>query len=573
MEYKLIKGSANDAYDILGTVLRNRGIENPDDYITIDTRVCPNWESLDHIDEAIDCFEEHFINNDDITILVDCDPDGYTSAAMLYMYIKRMNPDYPVHYMIHKNNKAHGLGKMHEGDFKIPKGTKLLILPDSASNDLAEMNELMAKGIDIIVLDHHEVEPSDIKCNAIIVNNQISSNYTNKDFSGAGIVYEFLKGLDERFWNDYADDYLDLVALANISDLMDLRSFSTRYYVNLGLRNINNPMFQAFVQAQEYSIKGAVTPTAVAWSITPIINAMVRIGSFEERDLLFKAFVGEYQEFDYKKRSGEIIKETIYERAARLCKNAKGRQDKQRDKLFQSLVKKVDNNDKVVIVEADNTDSGIVGLVAMKLADYLKRCVVVLRDIGDDTLSGSLRNYDNSPVENLKELLNDTKLFHCQGHSNAAGAEIQRNDLPMAKSLLNDTLKDVVFDNTYLCDFMLPAECVDVRFVKEIDDCGWVWCTGIKEPNIAVTDIAVARKDIRVQGKDLNSIMFELDGIKYVAFKLQENHPLLVFANGWGDREDVIVFDAVVTCGINVYEGVSQCQCTIKDVVLTQQSD
>ena len=91
MRYKLIDGSANDINDIVGTVLRNRGIEKPQEYLNL-TESCTNdYNDLDNVDKAIQCFIKHFNNNDDIAILVDCDPDGYTSAALIYKYIKNLD--------------------------------------------------------------------------------------------------------------------------------------------------------------------------------------------------------------------------------------------------------------------------------------------------------------------------------------------------------------------------------------------------------------------------------------------------------------------------------------------------
>ena len=480
-----------------------------------------------------------------------------------------------MHYILHNENKAHGLAKMDDGDFVLPENVKLFIVPDAGTNDVAWLNRLVDDGIDCLCVDHHEKEASDVECKAIIVNNQISPDYLNKSFSGAGVVYEFIRALDEHNWTTFADEHLDLVALAQISDIMDLRSYPTRYYVNRGLSNINSKVLQTFVNAQGYSMNNKVNPTTVAWYIVPILNSLIRIGSYEERELLFRAFIDDYEEFDYKKRSGEIVKENIYDKVVRLCKNSKSRQDKLRDKLYESLKSKVNYEDKVVIVETDDEDaSGIVGLVAMKLSDNIKRPVVLVRDMRDGTFAGSLRNYDNSPIEDLKELLNSCGLFTCQGHSNAAGASIKKEDIQKAKDILNEQLKDLVYDKTYLCDFEMDFADMDIRFIMDIAQYDWLWCTGIKEPKVAVTHISIQRRDIKVQGKDMNSIAFEVEGIKYVAFKLKEDNPLLAFANGWGDPEDELVFDAVVTCGINTYNGVSQCQCTIEDVeVKTIQND
>ena len=434
-------------------------------------------------------------------------------------------------------------------------------------------NQLIDSGIDVIILDHHEMEDVGKDNRAIVVNNQVSPDYSNKDFSGAGVCFEFLRALDDLDWTTYANEFLDLVALAQVSDVMDLRSFPTRYYVNKGFKQIKNKMFKALIEAQDYSMNGKINPTSVAWYCTPILNAMIRIGSYEERELLFRAFVEDYEEFDYKKRTGEVVKENIYDRAARLSKNAKSRQDKIRDKLYASLIGMVNYDDKVSIIVANDSDSGIIGLSAIKLSSDIKRPVVVLRDIGNGMLGGSLRNYDNSPIEDLKELLNNTGLFKSLGHANAAGAEIAKKDLQAAKDMLNEQLKDVVYDNSYMCDFVLDFDELDIAFVTEVDSYDWVWCTGIKEPIIAVTDIYVARKDIHVQGKERNSVCFEHEGIKYVMFKMDSGNELLQFASGWDDDDTEIKFDAVVTCSINAYEGVLQPQCIIKDINITKQSN
>ena len=571
MKYKLI--GDNNTNNIVEQVLINRGVQYYDEYLHLTDSCCDDYKDLDNIDEAVECFKNHFEMGDDIAVLVDCDPDGYTSAAIIYSYIKKQNPNYPVSYIVHKSNKAHGLTKMDDGDVDIPKGTKLLVIPDAGTNDSLQCNKLIDSGIDVLIIDHHEQEEVGKDNKAIVVNNQISDNYKNKALSGAGVTHEFIKALDDTNWTTYADDYLDLVALAQVSDVMDLRSFPTRYYVNQGFRQIKNKMLEALISAQDFSMKGKINPTTVAWNITPILNSLIRIGSYEERELLFRAFIEDYEEFDYKKRTGEIVKENIYDRAVRLCKNAKSRQDKMRDKLYAALETEVDYNDKVVVIVANDSDPGIIGLSSMKLADSIKRPVVVLRDIGNGMLGGSLRNYCDSPIEDLKELLNSTGLFKSMGHANAAGAEIAKKDLQAAKDMLNEQLKDIVYDSSYSCDFILDYNDLDIGFVKDIDSYDWVWCTGIKEPVVAVINICVSRKDIYLQGKNHDSIAFEHEGVKYVMFKMQEDNELLKFASGWGDDEDIITFDAVVTCSVNSYEGVLQPQCIIKDFNITTQNN
>lgn len=586
MRYKLIDGSANDVNDIVGTVLRNRGIEKPQEYLNLTDSCVGDYNDLDNIDRAVECFVEHYNNRDKIAIIPDEDCDGYTSSAMLYLYIKSLDEDYPIEYILHDQPKQHGLVDIDLSKFD---DAKLIVIADASTNDANQCNELISKGKSVIVLDHHDAnyaeeseEEIDYQAaqynNAIIVNNQLSNNYSNKDLSGAGIVYRFLQALDQELWHDYADNLLDLCAVGNIADVMDLRSQETRYFANCGLKNFNNKFLQALATAQEYSTKGIINIHNISWFFAPIINSVTRMGSYEERDILFRAMTAQYEEFDYKKRDGSVIKENIYDRAVRLSKNIKNRQDKQRDIVFNELIDSADINDKVVVLESKKAQSGLVGLSAMKLADTLKRAVIIVKEIEKDgvkVFSGSCRNFDGSPISDFKELILQTGAFEfCSGHGNAAGLGILPENLEAAKAKFKEILQDVDFNLPILCDFEMDFADMDIRFIMDIAQYDWLWCTGIKEPKVAVTSILVQRKDIKVQGKDMNSIAFEAEGIKYVAFKLKEDNPLLAFANGWGDPEDELVFDAVVTCSINTYNGISQCQCMIEDVeIKTIQND
>lgn len=586
MKYKLIDGSLNDVNDIVGTVLKNRGVEKPQEYLNLTDSCVGDYNDLDNIDKAVECFVKHYNNKDKIAIIPDEDADGYTSSAMLYLYIKSLDADYPIEYILHDQPKQHGLVDIDLSKFD---DAKLIIIADASTNDAAQCNELIGKGKSVVVLDHHDAnyaeeseEEIDYQAaqynNAIIVNNQLSDNYSNKDLSGAGIVYRFLQALDQELWHDYADNLLDLCAVGNIADVMDLRSQETRYFANCGLKNFHNKFLQALATAQEYSTKGVINIHNISWFFAPIINSVTRMGSYEERDILFRAMTEQYEEFDYKKRDGSVITENIYDRAVRLSKNIKSRQDKQRDIVFNELIGSADIGDKVVILESTKAQSGLVGLSAMKLADTLKRAVIVVKEIEKDgvkVLSGSCRNFDGSPIPDFKELILQTGAFEfCSGHGNAAGLGILPENLEAAKAKFKEILQDVDFNLPILCDFEMDFADMDIRFIMDIAQYDWLWCTGIKEPKVAVTNISVQRKDIKVQGKDMNSIAFEVEGIKYVAFKLKEDNPLLAFANGWGDPEDELVFDAVVTCGINTYNGVSQCQCMIEDVeVKTIQND
>ena len=578
MKYKLYDESINTS-DVLEKVLYNRGIKDYRRYLNLNENENLTYDLLDNIDECVSVFMRHFNNKNKIEILVDSDPDGYCSAAMMYLYIKKMDDEYPVNYILHNSVKAHGL----RGDYLISNDTKLLIIPDAGTNDVKECKELKENGIDIIILDHHESEK--INPYAYIVNNQMSQNYYNKDLCGAGVVYKFLQALDAENWNEFADDYLDLCALANISDVMDMRSFETRYLTNTGLLNISNKCLLALIKAQDYSMQGKINVHNVQWYITPVLNACIRIGSFEEKELLFRAFIEQDEYFEYKKRAtkdkpSEVIQESIYDRAARLCKNTKSRQDKLRDKGFNEIVSIVGNenvnengDDKVVMVDVTNIlNNGLTGVVAIKVAEKFNKPCILLRkhfdsDLNKEVYGGSARNINHSPIDSFKDIINNTNICFAQGHSNACGIvnlEIEKKD--EALKAMNNILKDIVYDSTYLVDYIFDENDIDVSTIIEMSNFEDIICQGIEEPMIAVENISLTRDSFEIFGKNEDNVSFLMNGIKCIQFKCKAGNKLYDFLQNAWDDNDSVTFNIVGKPSINEYNGVKTPQIVISDV-------
>jgi single-stranded-DNA-specific exonuclease len=578
MQYQLYENSKNNYNNknLIEDFLRNRGIDDPQKYLRLGIDVVNHFSLLDNIDDAVELFKRHFDRMSPIAILIDEDADGFCSAAMMYLYIKRMNSDYPVEYIMHGRAKAHGLGN----DVIVPSNTKLLIIPDAATNDTDECHKLQESGIDILILDHHEREHENPY--AIIVNNQISDNYPNKEFCGAGIVYKFLQALDYEYWQEYAEDFLDLVALANISDVMDMRSYETKFYVNLGLKNIKNKCFQALINAQDYSMHGKINIHNVQFYVTPVINGCIRFGSQEEKELLFRAFIEMDETFEYKKRAtkdkpAETIQESIYDRAARLAKNAKARQDKAKDKGVADIISKVgelDENDKVVMVDVtDILDSSLTGVTAIKIAEHYNRPCFLLNRFSENEYGGSARNFDHSPIKSLKDVVNGTGIFNGAGHANAFGIiSLSTEDSIKAKNKLNDMLKNVEYVATYDVDYSVLADNISVSLITDLDKTEDLIGQGIPESMIAVEDILLNKNDISVFGKNSDTISFMVNDIKFIMFKCDDKNPLYNWVqDAWND-DDSIKITIVGTPGINEYEGVRTPQIIIKDVEILENN-
>ena len=577
MQYRLYENANNDTSNILKEVLKNRGIDDYYTYLDLDESVVIPYQKLDNIENAVDLFMNHFNNKNKIGVLVDEDPDGFCSASMMYLYIKRMDENYPVEYILHTRAKAHGLSD----DVIIPNDVKLLIIPDAGTNDCKECKELSEQGVDILILDHHEKEEDNPY--ALIINNQMSDSYPNKCLCGAGVVYRFLQALDDENWNEFADDYLDLCALANISDVMDMRSFETRYLTDLGLLNINNKCFKALIDAQNYSMNGKVNIHNIQWYITPILNGMIRIGSQEEKELLFRAFIEQDEFFEYKKRAtkdkpAETIQESIYDRAARLCKNAKSRQDKQKEKSVEQIAEiaqSIPFDDKVVMIDtSDILDTGLTGVVAIKIAEMFNKPCILLnkfldKKTGKITYGGSARNVNHSPIESFKDIVNSTNVFNFgKGHANAFGVNLDLDKKDEAINVMNNILRDVEYDSTYRVDFILDIEDVSIKLITELARFEDIVCQGIEEPMLAVENISLTKDCFEIFGKNEDTISFTIDEIKYIQFKCKEGNPLYDWIQNAWDENDSVTFNIVGKPSINEYNGVRTPQIIIEDVVV-----
>ena len=84
------------------------------------------------------------------------------------------------------------------------------------------------KGIDVLVIDHHLADKvSEYAC---VVNNQLC-DYPTKSLSGVGVVYKLCQYMDSVSGTAYADDFLDIVGVGLVGDMMDIRDFETHYLV------------------------------------------------------------------------------------------------------------------------------------------------------------------------------------------------------------------------------------------------------------------------------------------------------------------------------------------------------
>lgn len=370
-------------------------------------------------------------------IIVDCDCDGYTAAALLINYLYKLFPAWVNNHLnwIMHDGKQHGLSDCIN---QISNYYSLVICPDSSSNDYDYHHDLFKKGIGVLVLDHHLADS--ISEYAVIINNQLS-DYPNKELSGVGVVWQFCRYIDSILNINYADDFLDLVALGNCGDMMSLKSFETRYLITKGFKkeNIKNPFIDYMLDKNSFPLSKAdylssdpdmaCTSIGAAFFIVPFINAMTRSGTKLEKELLFNAMLNHkaFEEVISNKRGHKLgEKEKLVLQAVRTVTNVKNRQTRAEDTGLTMLEKMIETNNMLnhkillFLLEPGQIPAEIRGLIANKfMAKYQRPCCLLTRTNrnGKETYEGSMRGYTKTGINSFKDVLEQCpEVVYVQGH-------------------------------------------------------------------------------------------------------------------------------------------------------------
>lgn len=545
-------------------------------------------EFLQHLKNAENGGYEKF------QIIVDSDLDGICSAAIVYKFLHEFFPKVKLVYTLH-SAKKHGLSS----DIEIQKGTTLVLIPDAGVNDIEQCKALADKNIDVLILDHHIIEQPNPYASIVSCMDGV---YPNQNLCGTAVTWLFLYGFSFKCLHNFNDVHhqlfkdLDLVATATIADLMDVTNEDNMYFIQNGLLNINSNALRTFLIANEVNLSD-VTIEDIKFKVAPLISAMIRMGSMPEKDLLFRAFVDDYEEFEYEKRgSFDVAIESIYDRVVRVCKNAKSRQDRAKQKLLNEC--NIHEYPHVLLVEySGDKPSPLTGLVANELASkYNKPCIVYRNHseesdpYGNSYDTGSIRNYDGSPIESFKELLesafeNDVSVA---GHDNSAGIRMYHTSPDIIAELIKEHLSDEILakigTKEYNVDFMISAEEIDAGFVQIMHQFEKYSGYGFPQVTALVTGIKVCQDNFKTMGKNSFNwkIAVEETGVTYVKFKVDRESDELVQELDdieWDSERDygklyennMYLINAICTFGLNVYNGEIHPQCIIKDYTIIEQ--
>lgn len=516
----VIKKIAENSGTIIERIIKNRGVVDVETFIYPISHTPLDSRLKDSIDKGIILLKKHIKSKKKILIMVDSDTDGFTSASYMFRYIKYLHKKAEIVFLFH-SGKTHGFTEEMMENIK-KENPCVVICPDGGTNDIEEIEELHDLGIDIIIIDHHEIDKKTDKC--ILINNQLE-DCVNKHLTGVGMVYRFCHEFDKSINKRYAEKDLDLVMLGLIGDNSDLRNNEVRYICTTARTNIKNKLISRVLKEKKVDKKD-VSFTDLSYKVIPMINAVCRVGTDEEKLFLFKALCDldtDYREIVQKKKLNKTTRKyemrdiefDIYAKAYDCMNEAKKRQDKK----VNAFVKTFEPNDEqgIIIGMAEDEDlKGITGLVANKIADACQKPCLILQENEEKkgTLIGSGRGYEEK-LGSLKDWCSETGLFDlAQGHANAHGVEIRtENVAELIKKSEEFTSTELIYYVDHIYDGKIPkCDIDDINNNRTLF--GGANC---EEPTVAIINMRVPKEDIDLIGRSTLKIKHE--GVYYTKFK------------------------------------------------------
>lgn len=540
----------------LEDILRLKGITDINSFLNPTVKNTESELLFNNIEKARDTLVEHIKKNSVIDLVVDCDVDGNTSGANIYQYIKRINPSIEIRYFIHKG-KSHGLDEFVEEICL--DNSQLVIVPDAGTGDIDECAKIVGSGKDVIILDHHAI--SDEGNPAIVVNNQLSNRVTDKAMTGVGITYKFTKLLDKYYGVNYADDYLDLVALGMIGDRADTMNLQTRYLILEGLNQIRNKtnknkLIRTLVDAQMYSMDYKITINGVGFYVCPLINSLIRLGEFEDKRYMFEALINSERMLERKVRGKGIVEMTIQEYILKACESSNRKQKKMTEESASILSEEIEKfgMDKLPILVCnarDDVDSNSTGLIANRLADQYQRPCLLMRRKGN-VCKGSGRGYEKCEIRDFNQWCKDTGLFNkVDGHAGAFGCEISFENTNKLFQMLSTMRK--IDEATYYVYNVYDASQLHDQIIKNVAKYDYVWGNTVEPPLFLIKNVVCNKYNVNLLGSKQNKIEFLYHNIEFT--KQTKGKSLLDIYKKIIECGDFIKFDVVGRFSIDTRNG------------------
>jgi single-stranded-DNA-specific exonuclease len=406
---------------LAATLLVNRGVREPADargFLKPELGALIDPLRFNDMAGAVDRLEAAVKGREKTAIFGDYDVDGTSGSAILIKLFAFL--DCPVTWRVpHRVNDGYGLNAAAVEAFA-SEGVRLLITIDCGTNDVEEIALARERGMDVIVLDHHE--PGAVLPPAVaIINPKLKgSTYGFTEICSAGISFKTAWALAERMgarrrsgFEGFILDAMALAAMGTVADVCPLVG-ENRVIVHYGLdalRGCKGKGLRALLELARLGEK-PIDTFDVGFKIAPRLNALGRLGTAMDCVELLVS--------DDPVRIGEIL--ALAEKSNRHRKEIG-------DEMFEQAVAQVEaqGGPGAAIILADaRWHLGIVGIVAARLVDRYHRPAFVLA-IANGLARGSARSIQGLALHEALEACGKRLVTH-GGHAMAAGLSLKTSE-------------------------------------------------------------------------------------------------------------------------------------------------
>ncbi|MBE6623088.1 MAG: single-stranded-DNA-specific exonuclease RecJ [Ruminococcaceae bacterium] len=438
----------------LARLLAVRGFDDPlkaEDFLSADEYLFHNPFLLNDMEKAVDRINKALEQGERILIYGDYDVDGISSVSALYLYLASRGGK-ACYYIPERLSEGYGLNESAIDKFA-KAGISLIITVDTGITAVKEAEYIKEKGMDIIITDHHECpEILPEKACAIINPKRGDSTYPFSELAGVGVVFKLICALaGSENIIDICNNYLDIVCLGTISDVMPLYG-ENRRIVTKGLSVINeNPKKHIGISALldaavPESVPGTrkVSASTVGFAIAPRLNAAGRIGDVKRAAELL---------ITNDENSATLI-------AEELCALNRERQSIE-NKILTEAIEKISTeidleNDKVIVLADENWHQGVIGIVASRITEKYGLPSVLITFSGDIG-KGSARSI---PGFNINEAIGSCSdyIIKSGGHELAAGLSLEKKDFDSFKKAVNEYASGIITDEMRVMHLLADCE-------------------------------------------------------------------------------------------------------------------
>jgi len=469
-------------------LLENRGVKtskeieeylNPDlDKLSADSLGIDKKQLL----RTIKRIKKAIINKELIIVFGDYDVDGIAGSAILWENLISIGAN-SLPYIPHRVDEGYGLStKGIENVLKKYPEAKIIITVDNGivANEAVEFGN--RKGLEIIITDHHA--PGQKLPDAYSIVHSVK-------VCGASVAWFLACQIRNQKINSKDDDHLGLVALATITDVMQLNSFN-RILVKLGLKNLRKTKRPGFIEL--FNLAGIKQESIGVYElghvIGPRLNAMGRI----EHAMDSLRFICT-PNLDRAKELANLLHATNKERQELTFDSVNHAKN-----IFKSSVDK-----KLIIISDKNYNPGVIGLISGRLTEEYYRPSIVISE-GVEFSKGSARSVAGfNIIEFIREF--SDFLVDKGGHPMAAGFTVKTKDIESLKKAMQKRAEKEIEEQLLVrklsIDCILPIDLINLSLFQEISKLS-PFGYGNSEPVFSANNLTI--KNMRYVGKDSNHV-------------------------------------------------------------------